>query len=63
MTVERLAFLPQNFFVIAENLEKMKLVVNVSEADVGKVSENQKVRFTVVLFQMMSLYQPNIQGK
>ena len=28
----------------------MKLVVNISEADVGKVAENQKVRFTVDTF-------------
>lgn len=44
------SFSTPELFVIAENLEKMKLVVNVSEADVGKVSENQKVRFTVDTF-------------
>lgn len=44
------SFSTPELFVIAENLEKMKLVVNVSEADVGKVKENQKVRFTVDTF-------------
>lgn len=44
------SFSTPELFVIAENLEKMKLVVNVSEADVGKVRENQKVRFTVDTF-------------
>lgn len=44
------SFSTPELFVIAENLEKMKLVVNVSEADVGKVAENQKVRFTVDTF-------------
>ena len=41
------SFSTPELFVIAENLEKMKLIVNVSEADVGKVKENQKVNFTV----------------
>ena len=44
------SFSTPELFVIAENLEKMKLVVNVSEADVGKVKENQKVKFTVDTF-------------
>ena len=44
------SFSTPELFVIAENLEKMKLVVNISEADVGKVAENQKVRFTVDTF-------------
>lgn len=44
------SFSTPELFVIAENLEKMKLVVNVSEADVGKVFENQKVHFTVDTF-------------
>ena len=44
------SFSTPELFVIAENLEKMKLVVNISEADVGRVSENQKVRFTVDTF-------------
>lgn len=44
------SFSTPELFVIAENLEKMKLIVNVSEADVGKVLENQKVRFTVDTF-------------
>lgn len=44
------SFSTPELFVIAENLEKMKLIVNVSEADVGKVKENQKVKFTVDTF-------------
>ena len=44
------SFSTPELFIIAENLEKMKLIVNVSEADVGKVLENQKVRFTVDTF-------------
>lgn len=44
------SFSTPELFVIAENLEKMKLVVNVSEADVGKVHEGQNVSFTVDTF-------------
>lgn len=41
------SFSTPELFTVAENLEKMKLVVKVSEADVGKVSEGQEVYFTV----------------
>ncbi len=41
------SFSTPELFTVAENLEKMKLVVKVSEADVGKVSEGQEVSFTV----------------
>ena len=41
------SFSTPELFTVAENLEKMKLVVKVSEADVGKVEEGQEVRFTV----------------
>ncbi len=41
------SFSTPELFVIAESLEKMKLVVNVSEADVGKVKEGQRAFFTV----------------
>ena len=34
-------------FTLAENLKDMKLVVNISESDIGKVKENQKVFFSV----------------
>lgn len=44
------SFSTPELFVIAENLEKMKLMVNVSEADVGKVKEGQRVTFTVDAF-------------
>lgn len=44
------SFSTPELFVIAENLEKMKLLVNVSEADVGKVKEGQSVSFTVDTF-------------
>lgn len=44
------SFSTPELFVIAENLEKMKLLVNVSEADVGSVKEGQKVKFTVDTF-------------
>ncbi len=41
------SFSTPELFTVAENLEKMKLVVKVSEADVGKVAEGQSVNFTV----------------
>ena len=41
------SFSTPELFVIAESLEKMKLLIQVSEADVGKVKEGQKVTFTV----------------
>lgn len=44
------SFNTPELFTIAENLEKMKLVVNVSEADVGKVFEGQTIQFTVDTF-------------
>ena len=44
------SFSTPELFVIAENLDHMKLVVNVSEADVGSVLENQNVSFTVDTF-------------
>lgn len=44
------SFSTPELFTVAENLEKMKLVVNVSEAEVGKVKEGQKVTFSVDTF-------------
>lgn len=44
------SFSTPELFVIAENLDHMKLVVNVSEADVGNVLEKQNVNFTVDTF-------------
>lgn len=41
------SFSTPELFTVAENLEKMKLVVKVSEADVGRVVEGQDVIFTV----------------
>ncbi len=41
------SFSTPELFTVAENLEKMKLVVKVSEADVGRVNEGQIVKFTV----------------
>lgn len=41
------SFSTPELFTVAENLEKMKLVVNVSEAEVGKVKEGQNVEFSV----------------
>lgn len=37
-------------FQLAEDLAKMKLQVNIDEADIGEVKEGQKVRFTVDAF-------------
>lgn len=41
------SFQAPEFFIIAESLEEMDLIVNVSEADIGKVKEGQKVTFSV----------------
>ncbi|MDE7174223.1 MAG: efflux RND transporter periplasmic adaptor subunit [Helicobacter sp.] len=41
------SFQAPEFFTIAESLEEMELKVKVSEADIGKVKEGQKVVFTV----------------
>mgnify|MGYP001037187121 FL=1 len=41
------SFQAPEFFTIAESLEEMELKVKVSEADIGKVKEGQKVIFTV----------------
>lgn len=41
------SFSTPELFTVAENLEKMKLVVNVSEAEVGMVEKGQRVEFTV----------------
>lgn len=41
------SFQAPNFFTIAESLEEIELKVEVSEADIGKVKEGQKVVFTV----------------
>lgn len=40
-------FTAPELFIIAENLEKMKLRVAVSEADIGKLQDGQKATFTV----------------
>lgn len=40
-------FTAPELFIIAENLEKMKLRVGVSEADIGKLANGQKAAFTV----------------
>ncbi len=40
-------FTAPELFIIAENLEKMKLRVAVSEADIGKLEDGQKATFTV----------------
>jgi len=41
------SFQVATLFEIAEDLRKMRLEVNIDEADVGQVKEGQKVRFTV----------------
>lgn len=41
------SFTSPEFFVIAENLERMKLKVAVAEADIGGVKEGQTATFTV----------------
>jgi HlyD family secretion protein len=40
-------FQVETLFVIAENLDKVKVVVGVSEADIGKVKKGQNATFTV----------------
>jgi HlyD family secretion protein len=44
------SFQVETLFVIAENLEHVKVVVGVSEADIGKVKSGQKATFTVSAF-------------
>ena len=41
------SFNTPTLFTLAENLKDMKLVVNISESDIGKVKPNQKVTFSV----------------
>lgn len=41
------SFNSPELFVIAENLERMKLKVAVAEADIGRVAEGQRASFTV----------------
>ncbi len=41
------SFTAPELFVIAENLEYMKLDVAIAEADIGRVSQNQNATFTV----------------
>lgn len=41
------SFQAPELFVIAESLEQMKLLVNVAEADIARLSEGQQARFTV----------------
>jgi len=41
------SFTAPELFVIAENLDHMKLDVAVAEADIGRVAKNQKATFTV----------------
>lgn len=41
------SFTAPTLFTIAEDLKKMELIVNVSEADIGKVKEGQKSSFSV----------------
>ncbi|MEZ4907535.1 MAG: efflux RND transporter periplasmic adaptor subunit [Saprospiraceae bacterium] len=38
-------------FTIAEDLKKMQVEANVDEADIGEVSDNQRVEFTVDAYQ------------
>ena len=40
-------FTAPELFIIAENLEKMKLRVGISEADIGKLANGQHAKFTV----------------
>ncbi|MCE5307607.1 MAG: efflux RND transporter periplasmic adaptor subunit [Acidobacteriales bacterium] len=44
------SFTTPTMFVLAEDLRKMKLQVNIDEADVGQVKMGQKVSFTVDAF-------------
>ena len=41
------SFTAPELFIIAENLEHMKLKVTVAEADIGRVAKDQKATFTV----------------
>lgn len=41
------SFSAPELFVIAESLEKMKLIVNVAEADIGRLDSGQRADFTV----------------
>ncbi len=41
------SFNTPTLFTLAENLKDMKLIVNISESDIGKVMLNQKVTFSV----------------
>lgn len=43
-------------FTLAENLKDMKLVVNISESDIGKVKVNQKVSFNVDAYPNQTFY-------
>lgn len=43
-------------FTLAENLKDMKLVVNISESDIGKVKVNQKVSFSVDAYPNQTFY-------
>lgn len=43
-------------FTLAENLKDMKLVVNISESDIGKVKANQKVSFNVDAYPNQTFY-------
>lgn len=41
------SFQAPEFFIVAESLEEMELNASISEADIGKVKEGQKVSFSV----------------
>ncbi|CAM2917488.1 efflux RND transporter periplasmic adaptor subunit [Helicobacter burdigaliensis] len=41
------SFQAPEFFIVAESLEEMELNASISEADIGKVKEGQKVTFSV----------------
>jgi len=41
------SFQAPKLFVIAEDLKKMKIEVNISEADIGKIKEGQEVEYTL----------------